>query len=77
MMFSTLDSGYPLPASKQSFLVTFAAPKVTKSALLQQAGPSFAGATLRYSQLAALMSRSLTVAPTLAFFGGLLRCSAA
>ena len=44
---------------EESFLVTFVAPKVTKSALLQQAGPSFAGATLRYSQPAALMSRSL------------------
>ena len=40
-------------------LVTFVAPKVTKSAVLQQAGPGLAGTALRDSQPAALMSRSL------------------
>jgi hypothetical protein len=52
----------------------FVSPKGGKSICSKQTDPGAAGISLRYSHPAALMSRC---APTFAFSGGLLRCSAA
>ena len=49
----------PFPVFEKNSLLTFAAPKVSKSVVLQQAGPGGAGTALRDSHPAALMSRSL------------------